>query len=613
MTGSRRGPETTTRRPTHLFASELEIEALRQSEAKYRRLHETRIDAFVSVSMDGRIQEFNDLFPPMVGYEPDELRALTYQDLTPVKWHAFEASIVETQVLVRGHSNVYEKEYRRKDGTIFPVELRTVLVRGPGGAPAGMWAAVRDVTSRKRAEAALAAAREELLALINSTGDLIWSVDPQVYGLVTFNEALRRYFADRGIAISPGMTPADLLPQDFAERWREFYRRVLGDGPFVERYVTASGTRVLLLSFNLVKQDGTVTGISVFGKDITGQLQTEERFRQVAETVTDFIWEVDADGLYTYTNPAVEKILGYTPAELVGRKYFYDFFADEVREDLKRAALEAFATQQPFRSFPNLNVRKDGRLVQLETSGVPLVDAAGRLLGYRGADTDVTERWQTSQAMQDLAIRLINAQEEERARLAGELHDDFSQRLALLAIRLDLLGQSPPARAESLRESVKTLCADVNALATDVHRMSHALHPARLAQLGVAAAIGGLCRELTAAHAIAIRFDARDVPRDVPPAVALCLYRVAQEALHNVVKHSGASAASVSLAAGDGELHLAVEDEGRGFDVAAAHRDSLGLANMRERVRSVGGRLEVSSAPGRGTRIEVNAPLFAPA
>ena len=565
--------------------------------------------------MDGRIQEFNDLFPQMVGYDADELRTLRYQDLTPEKWHAFEACIIETQVLKRGHSDVYEKEYRRKDGTIFPVELRTILIRDANGrAPVGMWAVVRDITARKQAEHALADAREELLALINSADDLIWSVDPRRFGLLTFNDALRRYFAGLGIVIHAGMTPDELLPPEFADRWRQFYERALRTGPFVERYRTSSGVRVLLLSLNLVKQSAAVSAISVFGKDITEQVQNEERFRQAAESVTDFIWEVDADGLYTYTNPAVERILGYSPGELIGKKYFYDLFADEVREELKRAALTAFAAKQPFRSFPNANVSKDGRLVQLETSGVPVVDGAGRLLGYRGADRDVTERRLNEQALQALTIRLINAQEEERARLARELHDDFSQRLALFAISLDLLAQSPPQTPEALRAAAKDLYADVTALATDVHRMSHALHPAWLGQLGLAASLGGLCREMAGAHSLAIHYHARDVPRDVPSAVALCVYRVAQEALHNVVKHSGASAASVTLTGGDGALHLVVSDDGSGFDVAAAQRgDSLGLANMRERVRSIAGRVTVTCAPGQGTRIEVDAPLFAAA
>ncbi len=135
---------------------------LRTSEAKYRRLYQSMRDAFVSVDMSGRIVEFNDAYCQLLGYEPDELLKLTYIDLTPEEWHAFEAEIVEKQILRRRYSNTYEKEYRRRDGTVFPVELRTFLIIDDDGRPLSMWAIVRDITERKATEAALVRSREEL-------------------------------------------------------------------------------------------------------------------------------------------------------------------------------------------------------------------------------------------------------------------------------------------------------------------------------------------------------------------------------------------------------------------------------------------------------------------
>ncbi|MGE5359286.1 MAG: PAS domain S-box protein [Bacteroidales bacterium] len=851
-----------------------ELDELRQSAAMFKQLHETRIDAFARVSMDGRIVEFNELFRRMVGYEAGELYGMHYRDLTPERWHAVEAAIIEKQVLAVGQSELYEKEYRRKDGVIFPIELRTFLIRdSAANEPAGMAAVIRDVTRRKRGEQALreseekfksafltsvdacyigtlddgtileanpafeqlfgysrqesigrtsrelglwadyadrlrmrdellargvvkeldtrgrrksgelfacsvsatalymqgrhcvigvvrdmserkraeqalvesrealAESQEGLLALINSTSDMIWSVDPHTLGLLTFNNAFQDYFRQRGIELRVGMTSEDLLPPQFVERWRGYFARALEEGPFVEQYFTQSGLPVLLLSFSVVRRAGTVSAISIFGKDVTDRIvaeealrrserrfrtliedapvairlaregrtlyanqryldlygyssavellgrsileqwtpecrdavqarttafeagvgvptdyegmalrkdgttfpahaaagsvqlpdgpaliiytdditdrkqaeaalrQSEERFRQVAENVSDFIWEVDADGLYTYTNSAVEKILGYTPAEIVGHKHFYDLFPTHDREALKQAAFELLAAKRGFRRFANTNVRKDGRTVRIETSGAPMLDDAGNLLGYRGADSDVTERWRAEQAVRDLSGRLIDAQETERARVARELHDDFSQRLALLAVNLDLLRQSL-GPDDTARSAVDSLHAQVEALAKDVRRMSHDLHPARLEQLGLASALRGLCAELGAAHQVAFRCEARNVPRDLPRTIAICLYRVAQEALQNVVKHSGASSALVELTTDGGELRLAICDDGGGFDGAAAERrDSLGLANMRERVRMIAGRLTIDTAPGRGTRIEVQAPF----
>ena len=128
--------------------------------------------------------------------------------------------------------------------------------------------------------------------------------------------------------------------------------------------------------------------------------KSEERFRQVAEIVSDFIWEVDAKGLYRYTSPAVKKILGYTADELIGKMHFYDLFAPDIREELKAAAFNVFTVKASFRSFPNPNVSKDGKIVHLETSGVPVLDEDGSLVGYRGSDTDVTERKRMEEQLQ---------------------------------------------------------------------------------------------------------------------------------------------------------------------------------------------------------------------
>ncbi len=127
--------------------------------------------------------------------------------------------------------------------------------------------------------------------------------------------------------------------------------------------------------------------------------ESEERFKQVAQSAGEWIWEVNADGLYTYSSPVVEKILGYKPEEIVGKKHFYDFFAPDVREELKKAAFDVFSTKEPFNNFFNPNIHNNGNRVILETSGLPILDENGNLVGYRGADTDVTKRKQVEAAL----------------------------------------------------------------------------------------------------------------------------------------------------------------------------------------------------------------------
>jgi signal transduction histidine kinase len=211
---------------------------------------------------------------------------------------------------------------------------------------------------------------------------------------------------------------------------------------------------------------------------------------------------------------------------------------------------------------------------------------------------------------QVLSGRLITAHEDERLRLAQAMHDDLSQGMALLAVELELLGQQPPDAPEQIKERTDLLSSQVKALLADVHRTAHALHPVTLDRLGLAAATSAHCRDVERAYAIPIRCECRDVPRWLPPDVALCLYRVTQEALHNVVKHSGAKRATVDLTAADGEMRLSVSDDGKGFDFEAARDgEGLGLLSMRERVRLVHGQIEWRSQPGAGTDVDVRVPL----
>jgi signal transduction histidine kinase len=213
-------------------------------------------------------------------------------------------------------------------------------------------------------------------------------------------------------------------------------------------------------------------------------------------------------------------------------------------------------------------------------------------------------------ALREVTGRLIGAQERERARLAQELHDDLSQQLAVLAVELQLLGLRPPATGGELRTRLDGLSDKVKALSSDVHRMSHDLHPAKLERLGLVAALRGFCRELDAAEAMQVQFDAQHVPPSIPRERALALYRVAQESLWNVARHSGATHATVSLLAEGTDLRLVVTDDGCGFDLrSVSATPSLGLLGMRERVSMLGGQIRWDTMPGRGTTVDVRMPL----
>ena len=222
------------------------------------------------------------------------------------------------------------------------------------------------------------------------------------------------------------------------------------------------------------------------------------------------------------------------------------------------------------------------------------------------------ERERAALEIRDLAGRLISAQEDERRRIARELHDDFSQSLALLSVEMDLFGAATPAVEPEAAHKLSGMAARVKDLSSEVHRMAHQLHPAKLDQLGLVPAARGFCRELSEKTGLRIDFEAGAFSRRVPDALALCLFRVLQESLHNVVRHSGAQSAQVVLREDPNRLRLTATDSGRGFDGERAQREGgLGLSSMRERVRLLHGALQVSSSPGQGTRIELSLPWSA--
>ncbi len=232
---------------------------------------------------------------------------------------------------------------------------------------------------------------------------------------------------------------------------------------------------------------------------------------------------------------------------------------------------------------------------------------AERLPQSTASVRDLTERTEAERAAHEFGGRLLQAQEAERARLARELHDDITQRLARLAI--------DAARAESNRngersEHMRSLRDGLMRLSEDVHSLAYKLHPAVLEDLGLPDALKAECERFTRQENIPVEVKLERIPAPLPRDAALCLFRIAQESLRNVSRHARAKSAKISLRLLDGGLQLAVTDTGKGFDPRQPRqRPSLGLASMRERVRLAGGELDIESEPGQGTTVLAWVPL----
>jgi signal transduction histidine kinase len=211
--------------------------------------------------------------------------------------------------------------------------------------------------------------------------------------------------------------------------------------------------------------------------------------------------------------------------------------------------------------------------------------------------------------LQELNRRLLMAQENERKRIARELHDDIGQTLALLSVEMDLLHQESDKSKGQLGPRLDAMSARVKQLSTAIHELSHQLHPIKLEQLGLITALSSVCSELSRIHAVPITFSHNGLPA-ISPEIALCVYRITQEALSNAIRHSGAKSINVIVKSAGTGLSVEIIDDGRGFDPSAvANKEGLGLVSIRERIRAADGSLDIDTKPGQGTRMKIVLPL----
>ncbi|HEY7029627.1 MAG TPA: PAS domain-containing protein [Gemmatimonadales bacterium] len=334
---------------------------------------------------------------------------------------------------------------------------------------------------------------------------------------------------------------------------------------------------------------------------------------------------LDSDLRYLEINEWLASAQGLSPAQHQGRPLheIVPHLARELEPILRRVLSTGH-------SAIDLPIRETGIGVQAARHWLvrcyPIREEPGEVTGVNCVMEEITDRVRAQEALaaseaalrhshartRSLAGRLITAQETERTRIARELHDDMSQRLATLAIGLSSLKRELPPTCAHLGDELQQ-CQDwAVELADEIRNLSHELHPGVLRHAGLVAALKSICGEVERKRGLAVSFEAPDHLEEVPAEIALCLYRVAQETLHNAATHARARHVLVSLVARDGELELSVRDDGCGFDLGAARRKGgLGLLSIDERVRLVGGVVALTSAPGRGTTVSARIPFAA--
>jgi PAS domain S-box-containing protein len=594
----------------------LRQQAVMEARLRLAAIVESSDDAIVCVDADGIITDWNKGAEQLYGYTETEAIGLPLATLIPSNLLDEENKIL--QKLKAGERiEHYETTRVTKSGKSVDVSLTISPLKDSIGRVVGISKIARDITERKRVAEAVRES-EERLHLAAQAGRMYayeWDLTTDmvlrsseylnVLGLRSEPVQLTRqqlletvHPDDRAKFIS---AVADVRPEN--PNVQLTYRALRSDGSVI--WLEKHGRAFFDDNGKMVRMIGIVADVTERKLADDALRASEERLRLAQQAARIGSFERDIrTGVVSWT-AQMESLYGLPPGGFGGTQdSFMDLIYPDDRARIMELAEEALETGRPTEGewrvvWPDMSIRWIAGRWQVfrNESGEP-----SRVVGV---NIDVTERKEAEEALASMSRKLIEAQEQERARIGRELHDDINQRLAMLALELGQLKDNPSEtqnRVEELRNRTTEISDDVQAL-------SHELHSSKLEYLGVVAGIKSWCKEFGERQRMEVDFSS-DVPTPIPLEIGISLFRVVQEAVHNAVKHSGVKHFDVQLWASSGEIHLTVSDFGVGFDSDTAMKGSgLGLASMRERMRLSGGELSITSQPKRGTTIHARVPF----
>ncbi|MDD1682047.1 MAG: PAS domain S-box protein [Methanoregula sp.] len=626
--------------------------ALRESEEKYRQLYDSMMDAFASVEMDGRIVLFNPSFRTMIGYTPEEIRALTYNDLTPEQWHAAEAEIIEKQVLARGYSDNYEKEYRRKDGTVFPVELRTYLIRDESGRPRGMWAIVRDITERKRQEHILKTQLELGLALLKIHG-LAETLDACLAAAIEISEmdAGGIYLVDRtsgsvDLAVSRNLGdefvrsithyPAGSVNAQMVIAGKPLYvpydKTGVAHTPVQKREglraasiipVTFGGRVIACLNIASHTLDEIPASARIALETIATRIGTaierirseealvmsEEKFRNLFNSASDAVAIHDPEGHFLEVNDAICNRLGYSRDELLAMTPM-DIDSPEYRKKVHELISELLEKGPVV--FETVHITKNGVRIPTEVSSRVINFSGNRAILSTGRDISERKRMETALQLARNKINLLNTVTMQDIQVAAFALSAYHELLRHLVTD----------------EKAKTFLDKENALNRQIldslnfakNYEDMGVKPPRWQNVGQAFLFAISHMDFSrVAHNLQV--DGLEVYADP------LLEKVLSNMMENVLLYGEhATEVTVRYQEKPDGLVLFIEDNGAGipaeeklmiFDRGHGKKTGLGLFLAREVLSITGMTIRETGEPGKGARFEILVPAggyrFAPA
>lgn len=601
----------------------LELTQLNQILSEKARLLEIAHDGIIVRSVNSAILFWNQGAELIYGWKAEEALGKVTHALLQTR---FPEPLKEVEARIFGEG-WWEGElvHTRRDGTEITVASRWVLQRTDEGRPVAILEINRDITEHKRAQLGLQESEARLRSLVESTDDVIfeldedgtylnvWTTNEQLLARpkqellghhideVLGAEAARPFLEACGRVLCTGRSEGIEYSLDFPGARRWFLGRISPIGP-----TNASGRRLCL-----------------FVREITDRKRAEEdvrhgaeRFRLLVEEVKDYaIFMLDPEGRIVTWNVGAERIKGYRPEEIIGESFSLFYPPEDVRAGkpgrlLTIAAIEGRVEDEGWR------VRKDGSRFWADVVITALRDETGNLRGFAKVTRDVTETKRSQEAVRQLSGRLLRLQDEERRRMARELHDSTAQTLAALSLNLALVSQRArasldPKASKCLEESIQL----AEQASREIRTFSYLLHPPMLDEAGLPYALQWYTNGFAQRTRIHVDCEVSPELGRLPADVETALFRIVQECLTNIHRHSGSPTARIRLRHDSGQVTLEVADAGKGFPGGAlpegdggAATLGVGIRGMRERVRQLGGRLEVKHGQP-GTIVEVVLPL----
>ena len=585
--------------------------AVRESESLYRRIVEATNEGIWLLDSKLLNSYVNPQMAEMLGYAPGEMVGRSVFDFY------FPEDIEQKKQTLRrrkeGLREQIEERVQRRDGSELWVRMAVIPMFKENGEFDGALAMVSDITERKRAEQSLRLFR----ALIDESNDAIEVVDPGTLRFLDVNEKACRelgYSRDELLSLRvPDIDPMldesshAGLQKNIGESGSVLFERVHRRKDGSTYPVEINQKRVLLdrpYCVNVVR-------------DITERKRVEEALRQKGSDLSEAqrlarigSWQWDGETDTVIWSEELYRIAGRDPRlPALSYREHSQLYSRESWERLQQVVDEALRTGSSYELDLEM-IRPDGTTGWVTARGAPQRDASGLVVRLSGTVQDITERKLAEKALASVSRRLIEAQEQERTRIARELHDDIGQRLALMAVELEQLREGPPDSPAKVTSLVDELWKRTNEMATDVQYLSHELHSSKLEYLGLAVAMRSFCKDFSEQRNVEVDLKIHDLPSSLPPEISLCLFRVLQEALHNSAKHSGVRRAEARLWETADEIHLTVRDCGKGFDTKVAKQSQgLGLVSMEERLKLLNGTFSIESQPSRGTTIHAHVPF----